>query len=233
MSLMRLEEVTKSYAETPESPPHVVLDQVDLAIDEGASLAIVGPSGAGKSTALNLLGALDTPTSGKVLFEGRDLAGLSDEQLAHIRSRRIGFIFQDHHLLPQLTVRENVLLPTLAQGKQAAAKARGRAQELLERVGLGDRGDDWPRHLSGGERQRVAVVRSLINQPALVLADEPTGALDHRTAASLGDLLIDLNREQGTTLIVVTHALDLADRLERVLELRDGHLRPRDGGEEA
>jgi lipoprotein-releasing system ATP-binding protein len=222
MPLAAFKQVTKTYDEGGDAPAQTVLDKVDLEVEAGTTLAIIGPSGSGKSTALNLLGALDTPTSGSVLFEDRDLAGLDERAQAQVRSRRLGFIFQDHHLLPQITVRENVLLPTLALGGVADDSHRQRADELLDRVGLSDRGNDWPRHLSGGERQRVAVVRSLINRPPLVLADEPTGALDHRTADALADLLVEINKEMGTALVVVTHQIDQAERMDRVLELRDG-----------
>ena len=221
--LIRLEAVTKTFG-GDGAPTQTVLDAVDLEIAAGSSLGIVGPSGAGKSTMLNLLGALDVPTSGRVLFEGEDIAGFDEPRQAELRNRRIGFIFQDHHLLPQLTVRENVLLPALARQKRATAEQCRHAYELLARVGLADRGGDWPRHLSGGERQRVAVIRALVNRPALVLADEPTGALDHRSSETLAELLLELQREEGTALVVVTHQLELARRLDRALELRDGAL---------
>ncbi len=202
-----------------------VLHEISLQIAPASQTAIVGPSGSGKSTLLNLMGTLDAPSAGRVIFEGRDLAGLDANALADLRNRRIGFIFQSHYLLPQCTVLENVLVPTLASADPALRQsARERAGRLLERVGLGERLEHRPSQLSGGERQRVAVVRALINQPALILADEPTGALDHSNASALMDLLIELNREQGTALVVVTHALELARRLQRVLELRDGRL---------
>src|SRR5205814_8032829 len=191
----------------------------------GESAAIVGPSGSGKSTLLNIIGTLDRPSSGQVLLDGRELNQLDDIQLAVVRNREIGFIFQSHHLLPQCTVLENVLVPTLAN-KDAALRNGSveRAKRLLEKVGLGARLTHRPGQLSGGERQRVAVARALINQPKLLLADEPTGALDRASAQNLADLLVRLNREEGVTLIVVTHALDLAKRMGRVIELRDGRL---------
>ncbi len=222
MTLVALEQVTKTYGTPGAADARTVLEGADLSIAAGAMEAIVGPSGCGKSTALNLLGALDVPSAGRVLFQGQDLAGLDPAALAAFRSRHVGFIFQDHHLLPQCTVRENVLLPTLAGGGRADAAAIERADTLLGRVGLGDRATDWPHHLSGGERQRVAVVRALINRPELVLADEPTGALDERTADELATLLIDLNRAEGTTLVVVTHQKELAARMERVHTVHDG-----------
>src|SRR6266550_191656 len=172
-----------------------------------------------------LLRLADRSSSGQVLLDGRELNQLDDIQLAAVRNRDIGFIFQSHHLLPQCTVLENVLVPTLAN-KDAALRngAVERAKRLLEKVGLGARLTHRPGQLSGGERQRVAVVRALINQPKLLLADEPTGALDRASAQNLADLLVDLNREQGVTLVVVTHALDLARRMGRLLELREGQL---------
>jgi ABC-type lipoprotein export system ATPase subunit len=202
-----------------------VLDQVSLEVALGESLAIVGPSGSGKSTLLQIIGTLDRPTSGSVALDGRDLNGLDDEQIAAVRNRQIGFVFQSHYLLPQCTVWENVLVPTLACSDVALRERAGeRAERLLKRVGLGERKAHRPGELSGGERQRVAVVRALINQPQLLLADEPTGSLDHASAQQLGQLLLELNREEGVTLIVVTHARDLAQRMGRVLELRDGAL---------
>ena len=222
MTLVALEQVTKTYGTSGAPDARTVLDGAELAIAAGAMEAIIGPSGCGKSTALNLLGALDVPSAGRVVFQGQDLAGLTQADLATFRSRHVGFIFQDHHLLPQCTVRENVLLPTLAGGGRADAAAIERANTLLGRVGLGDRATDWPHHLSGGERQRVAVVRALINRPELVLADEPTGALDERTADELVTLLIELNRDEGAALVVVTHQKELAARMERIHTLHDG-----------
>lgn len=202
-----------------------VLKGVSLEIKSGESLAIIGPSGSGKSTLLNIIGTLDRATSGEVTLAGQDLTRLDDAQLASVRNQKIGFVFQAHHLLPQCTVMENVLVPTLADADAARrAAAPERAQRLLKRVGLEARLTHRPGQLSGGERQRVAVVRALINQPQLLLADEPTGALDRAAAEQLAQLLLELNREEGVTLVVVTHALDLARRLGRVLELQDGKL---------
>ena len=225
--LLRLENVSKDYSAAEGTPPVRVLRDISLDLDRGASLAIIGPSGCGKSTLLNIIGTLDRPTSGRVLLDGRDLSGLSELDLAALRNRQIGFIFQSHHLLPHCTVWENVLVPTLADPtftKGKTEQPEQRAQRLLQRVGLAERQHHRPSQLSGGERQRVAVVRALINQPPLLLADEPTGALDRAAAEGLGELLVDLNREEGVTLIVVTHALDLARRMGRVMELRDGTL---------
>lgn len=205
----------------------IVLNGVSLEVRRGESLAIIGPSGSGKSTLLNLIGTLDRPTAGEITLEGQNLSQLDDVQLAAVRNRKIGFVFQSHHLLPQCTVLENVLVPTLASADAASrADAPARAEKLLKRVGLGERLAHRPGQLSGGERQRVAVVRALINQPGLLLADEPTGALDHAAAGQLIQLLLELNREMNVTLIVVTHALDLARQMGRVLELKDGGLVP-------
>jgi lipoprotein-releasing system ATP-binding protein len=237
----------RNAAEAGQNAEHLqVLRGISLEMARGESLAIIGPSGSGKSTVLNIIGTLDRPTSGQVVLEGQDLSQLDDTELAAVRNQQIGFVFQSHYLLPQCTVLENVLVPTLASPPSLGASARPqvgprrnaveagkatsrngaeeRAQQLLERVGLGQRLAHRPGQLSGGERQRVAVVRALINQPKLLLADEPTGALDRAAAQDLGQLLVDLNREQGVTLIVVTHALELARRMGRVLELRDGML---------
>jgi predicted ABC-type transport system involved in lysophospholipase L1 biosynthesis ATPase subunit len=202
-----------------------VLKDVSLDVRRGESVAIIGPSGSGKSTLLNIIGTLDRATAGEVRLAGQDLSRLDERQLADVRNRQIGFVFQAHHLLPQCTVIENVLVPTLAATDAAArAGAPERAARLLQRVGLGERLTHRPGQLSGGECQRVAVVRALINQPQLLLADEPTGALDRVSAGGLAQLLLDLNREEGVTLIVVTHALDLARKLGRTFELKDGKL---------
>jgi predicted ABC-type transport system involved in lysophospholipase L1 biosynthesis ATPase subunit len=202
-----------------------VLQGVSLEVADGDSLAIVGPSGSGKSTLLQIIGTLDQPSGGRVEFDGRDLGTLDDRQQAGFRNAEIGFVFQSHYLLPQCTAFENVLVPTLAGGKQAdPAPGIDRAQRLLQRVGLGERMAHFPGQLSGGERQRVAVVRALMNRPKLLLADEPTGALDQASADSLGQLLVELNEEEGVTLIVVTHSLDLAKRMKRVLRLETGRL---------
>jgi lipoprotein-releasing system ATP-binding protein len=203
-----------------------VLKGVSLEVARGESVAIIGPSGSGKSTLLNIIGTLDRPTSGEITLAGQDLNRLDDKQLATVRNRQIGFVFQAHHLLPQCSVLENVLVPTLAGGGDGESRrtAPERAARLLQRVGLEARTHHRPGELSGGERQRVAVVRALINQPQLLLADEPTGALDRAAAEQLAQLLLELNREEGVTLIVVTHALDLARKMGRVFALQDGVL---------
>jgi ABC-type lipoprotein export system ATPase subunit len=223
--LLRLTRVSKRYDAPNKVGALVVLDDVSLDLMRGESLAIVGPSGSGKSTLLHIIGTLDKPTSGSVTLSGQDLAVLDDQQVATVRNRQIGFVFQSHYLLPQCTVLENVLVPTLATNESAARDgASERAQRLLRRVGLGERISHRPGELSGGERQRVAVVRALINQPQLLLADEPTGSLDQTSARDLGQLLLELNREEGVTLIIVTHARELAQRMARVLELKQGRL---------
>jgi ABC-type lipoprotein export system ATPase subunit len=220
--------VNKHYDSAGSAGSVTVLKGITLEIGRGESVAIVGPSGSGKSTLLNIIGTLDQPSSGSVTLDGQELTRLDEMQLAKLRNQQIGFVFQSHHLLPQCTVLENVLVPTLANKDSASRNgAPERAKKLLEKVGLGARLTHRPGQLSGGERQRVAVVRALINQPKLLLADEPTGALDRASARSLGDLLVRLNQEEGVTLVVVTHALDLAKRMSRVLELNDGQLTPK------
>jgi ABC-type lipoprotein export system ATPase subunit len=222
---LRLEHVSKSYDSVIDGPPVRVLDDISLSIGQGESVAISGASGSGKSTLLNIIGTLDEPTQGSVFLKDQDLSKLKEKQLAGVRARQIGFIFQAHHLLPQCSVLENVLIPTLGSSDSDRRKgAPERAKKLLERVGLGARIDHRPGQLSGGEQQRVAVVRALINQPELLLADEPTGALDRASAEELARLLIELNREEKVTLILVTHAADLAARMGRVFHLQDGRL---------
>jgi len=228
-TILELLDVVKRY-ETggPDGGPEI-LRGVNLRVAAGESLAVVGPSGSGKSTLLNLIGGLDRPSGGRVLFEGRDLADFNDADLSRFRNRRIGFVFQLHHLLPQCTVLENVLVPTLVGGDGAGKEeSLLRAERLLARVGLGDRLTYRPGRLSGGERERVAVARALVNRPALLLADEPTGSLDRRTAENLMALLAELNEEEGVTLVVVTHAETYAARMGRTLELRDGVLVPKE-----
>jgi lipoprotein-releasing system ATP-binding protein len=224
MPLLELRAVSKTYAAPDGAPPVAVLRDASLSVAAGESVAVVGPSGSGKSTILNLLGALDRPDAGAVLLDGQDLAALSDAALARLRNTALGFVFQAHHLLPHCSVLENVLVPTLAAARRAPADAEKRARELLARVGLGHRLDHLPGRLSGGERQRVAVVRALINRPRLLLADEPTGALDRAGAAEVGRLLAEVNRADGVTLVVVTHSPELAALLHRTVEVRDGQL---------
>ncbi len=224
--LLELRDVSKTYAAPDGSPPVSVLRHASLAVARGESIAITGPSGSGKSTILNLIGTLDRPDSGQLLLGGRDLSRLSERELAEVRATSIGFVFQSHHLLPHCTVRENVLVPLLARASKADEAGEQRALRLLERVGLAHRLDHLPGRLSGGERQRVALVRALVNQPSLVLADEPTGSLDRASAGEIATLLRELNREEGVTLVVVTHAPDLARQMQRAVLVEDGRLVP-------
>ncbi len=203
--------------------PLVVLRSASLELDSGESLAILGPSGCGKSTLLHIIGALDAPTSGSVELRGENPFALSEPDLARFRNERIGFVFQDHHLLPQCSVLENTLLPTLAGGGGSQEQV-DRAEALLDRVGLVDRREHRPSELSGGERQRVAIARSLINRPSLLLADEPTGNLDRKTASSVSQLLLDMQQQESIMLIVVTHSLELAGRIGRRMTLDEGTL---------
>jgi len=200
-----------------------ILKQLDLELNRGEALAITGPSGSGKSTLLYILGTLEPASSGSVSLNSQNPFSLGPRELAAFRNQEVGFIFQDHHLLPQCTVLENVLVPTLVEGG-ATPEKKQLANSLLERVGLADRIGHRPAQLSGGERQRVAVCRALINQPALLLADEPTGNLDLHTAEAIGSLLLDVAREQNTILICVTHSESLADRFPKRAELQEGRL---------
>jgi len=217
-TLLELSEVTKTY----EGSDAAVLASVSLSVTAGEMIGIVGPSGSGKSTLLNIIGTLDQPSSGSVTFDGSSVLGMDEQQLAKLRNSRIGFVFQLHHLLPQCSILENVLIPALPAGNTLSAEPR--ARELLERVGLSHRIDARPGQLSGGERQRAAVVRALINGPDLLLADEPTGSLDRAASDAVGELLAELNREQNVAVITVTHSQRLAEKMGRVLELRDGKL---------
>ncbi len=205
-----------------ETPSEVVevLKGLDFSVEEGAASAVVGPSGSGKTTLLNVLGALLPPTSGSVVIGGEDIAKMNEKEAARFRNQELGFVFQQHHLLPQLTVMENVLTPRLAGGwSESEDETRKRASELLERVGLGQRLNHRPGELSGGEKQRAAVARALINQPRVVLADEPTGALDGESGTKVADLLLEIQKENGVTLVVVTHDLSLAERVGGVFDL--------------
>jgi lipoprotein-releasing system ATP-binding protein len=222
-AMLRAQSLTKTFPTARGEL--VVLRDVSLALGAGESAAIMGPSGSGKSTLLNIVGTLEPPSAGRVTIEGRDPFDLPAAELARFRNRRIGFVFQDHHLLPQCSALENVLLPTLADKRNP--DGRQRARELLERVGLADRLDHRPAELSGGERQRVAIARALINRPLLLLADEPTGDLDRSTGERVAELLAGLHRAENLMLLVVTHNEALAERFGHRLQLADGTLIPR------
>lgn len=219
--LLVCEHLSKIYQEGTLSTQ--VLKDVCFSVNEGEMMAIVGSSGSGKSTLLHLLGGLDTPSEGEVIFRGQHINRLSSDARAAIRNKDLGFIYQFHHLLPDFTALENVAMPLLIGGVNKA-EALGRATKMLDAVGLAHRAGHRPSELSGGERQRVAIARALVNEPALVLADEPTGNLDLRNADAIFELLGELNRQQGTAFLVVTHDMKLAHRLSRQLEMRDGHL---------
>ncbi|MBE2211857.1 MAG: lipoprotein-releasing ABC transporter ATP-binding protein LolD [Xanthomonadaceae bacterium] len=219
---IRAEGLGKTYAEGKLRTP--VFDGLDLSVRTGETVAIIGASGAGKSTLLHLLGGLDTPTTGEVFVAGQKMSELSDAARGKLRNRALGFVYQFHHLLPEFTALENVMLPVLVGGA-SVEEASQRASTLLDQVGLAHRLDHKPGELSGGERQRAAVARALVNRPACVLGDEPTGNLDDRTAGGVFELMLDLNREQKTSLVLVTHDRRLARQLDRVLELHEGKLR--------
>jgi lipoprotein-releasing system ATP-binding protein len=226
---LTVEGLTKEFVS--EAGRLVVLNGTGLRMKRGEALAVTGPSGSGKSTLLYILGTLERPTAGTVRLLGEDAFARSDADLARYRNQKIGFVFQDHHLLPQCNVLENVLIPALA-GSGAGAAETKRAEELLDRVGLKTRTSHRPGQLSGGERQRAAVCRALINQPVLLLADEPTGNLDRANAEAVGDLLLEMNRQQQTVLICVTHSAELAARFPRRAELVDGRLVEQTGGQQ-
>ena len=216
-----VEDLAKSFPTAGD--PLIVLSELSLKLTTGDSVAVVGPSGSGKSTLLQILGTLDHPDSGTVLIDDVNSFALNESELARFRNQKIGFIFQDHHLLPQLTVVENVLVPTLATGKPTADELN-RAKELIEAVGLADRLGHLPSELSGGERERVAIARALLMQPSLILADEPTGNLDRRTADAVTELLLSLQQSSGAILITVTHSDSLAAAMKQRKELVDGKL---------
>lgn len=223
--LAELSQITKYYEQQGSSVRNHVLHEISLQIADNERIAIVGPSGSGKSTLLNILGTLDQPSSGKVLLKGASVEQMPEIQLAEIRNSFIGFVFQMHHLLPQLTLLENVLLPLLPQhDKRKLTPARERALSLIERVGLSDHIHRFPSQLSVGECQRTAVIRALINQPKLLLADEPTGSLDAANANQLATLLTELNREQNVALVLVTHSMELASKMDTIYQLREGKL---------
>ncbi len=223
--LINLQNIFKYYENYESNIRRNVLKDISLQINIGDSLAIVGPSGSGKSTLLNILGTLDTPSTGKVHLNGEEIQSFNNNKLSEIRNRKIGFIFQMHHLLPQLNLLENVLLPTIPiKDKLYKISAQKRAMELLEIVGLADKIHQRPGQLSGGECQRTAVIRAVINQPELILADEPTGSLDKESAGHLAEILGKLNKDFQVALVLVTHSMELAQKMETVYELSDGHL---------
>ncbi|MGC4092467.1 MAG: ABC transporter ATP-binding protein [Polyangiaceae bacterium] len=219
--LVLVEDLRKSFQH--EGRTLDVLKGIDLSIDPGQILAIVGPSGAGKSTLLHCIGTLDLPTSGRIRLGGEELTTMSSSRLAAVRNRTIGFVFQFHHLLPEFDALENVMMPGLIQGRPRKDMER-RARALLEEVGLGPRATHRPGELSGGEQQRVAVARALALDPKLLLADEPTGNLDTATSDAVHDLFFQINKEHGTTIVVVTHNPAFAERMPRVVNLRDGRV---------
>jgi lipoprotein-releasing system ATP-binding protein len=220
--ILSVDRLTKEYP-TPTGALSVLRD-ISLGLNRGDALAVTGPSGSGKSTLLHILGTLDRPTNGTVKLDGEDPFTLTEPKLAAFRNRRIGFVFQDHHLLPQCSALENVLIPTLVNKSDDPADMEKWARELLGRVGLLERLHHRPAELSGGERQRVAIARALIHKPLLLLADEPTGNLDRKTAKSVGELLLELHQQEQTILIAVTHSAELAATFPRRLEMTDGHL---------
>ena len=220
-AVIRAEGLAKTYAEGKMHTP--VFDGLELSVSRGETVAIIGASGAGKSTLLHLLGGLDVPTAGEVYVAGQRMSALSDAARGALRNRNLGFIYQFHHLLPEFSALENVMMPVLLGGGEIA-DARARALELLQSVGLGHRLEHKPGEMSGGERQRAAVARALVNQPACVLGDEPTGNLDDRTAAAVFGQMLELNRARATSLVLVTHDRSLARKLDRALELREGRL---------
>ena len=219
--MLKLTDLRRSYRVGPVATE--VLRGVDLEVDAGDLMSIMGPSGSGKTTLMNIIGLLDRPTSGACLLDGRDVSGLRDDELSALRNRHIGFVFQSFHLLPQLTALENVCLPLVYRGA-GRPEMRRRAQEILERVGMADRTGHRPDQLSGGQKQRVAIARALVGEPALLLADEPTGALDTDTADEVMALLRRLNEERGITILIITHDPSVADRCMRQTRIRDGRL---------
>ena len=217
--MLKAEQLSKQVS-SPEGSL-TILDQVDLSVKQGESVAVVGVSGAGKSTLLGLLAGLDVPSSGKVWLDGHDLSIMDEDGRAAIRADKVGFVFQSFHLVPSLTALENVMLP-LELGNHAAARAT--AREAIERVGLGSRSGHYPRQLSGGEKQRVAIARAFVIEPSVLFADEPTGNLDHKTGENIVQLIFRMNREAGTTLVLVTHDLKLAQRCDRIMHMDAGRI---------
>ncbi len=223
--ILELTNIHKSYENKAAQTTQKVLSGINLTLAQGDCISVVGPSGSGKSTLLNIIGTLEKPSSGQVKFDDTDIVSLNNQQLAKLRNKKIGFVFQAHHLLPQLNVLENILLPTIAfKSKTDYAQAQNRALQWLEQVGLAEKTYQFPNILSGGESQKVAVIRALINQPELILADEPTGSLDAASATIIGDLLAQINQTEKVSLILVTHSERLAQQIGHIHLLSDGQL---------
>ena len=224
--LLSVKELYKTFKTEGIAEPRTVLDGVSLELKKGEAISILGPSGSGKSTLMNIIGALDKPDQGEVIFNGQSLGNMTEKELTSFRNRKIGFVFQMHHLLPQCTVLENILIPVVPVKDVDFKRSRIKVgEDLLKTVGLWELKDQKPGVLSGGECQRVALIRALINQPKLILADEPTGSLDEENASSMISLLLDLNKQFETSLIVVTHAQEIGGRMEKQFELRNGKLK--------
>lgn len=221
---LELKNIHKGYGVPGSHAFRPVLSELNWQLESGARVGIVGPSGSGKTTLLNLIGALDRPDSGEIIFEGKDISGYSNDELARFRNQKLGFVFQQHHLLPQLSLWENVLLPLLPKSKGIGGEDKQWAEHLLHKTGIWEQRQQKPSQLSGGECQRTAVVRAMINKPSIILADEPTGALDEENANILADLLITLSKDEGITLVTVTHSAELANRMDKVYYLRSGLL---------
>ena len=221
--LLQLKNISKGYGEAGTHSFRPVLKELNLELEKGQKVAIIGPSGSGKTTLLNLVGALDTPDSGELLFNGTNITGYTSTQLAAFRNKNLGFVFQLHHLMPQLSLWENVLLPLLPQGR-VTKEQKDWAEYLINKVGISDQRNQKPSEMSGGECQRTAVVRALINKPELILADEPTGALDEANANALSELLVQLSEDEGVTLVTVTHSAELAQKMDTKFLLKNGKL---------
>lgn len=221
--MLEIKSLSKSFY-SGSGKKRIILDELNLTVNDGESVAIVGPSGSGKTTLLNMVGALDRPDAGEVLLDGESVFSKNEKQLAEFRNQSIGFVFQMHHLLPQLNLVENILLPVIARQKKVDDPSRQRAEALTQKLGISDLKHQKPGELSGGECQRTAVARALINQPKILLADEPTGALDQHSSDQLADLLLKLNKEEKTSLIVVTHSMSLASKMDKIYQLENGKL---------
>jgi len=222
--LLHLQNISKGYGQQGTHSYREVLKDLNLELKQGEKVAIIGPSGSGKTTLLNLIGALDLPENGKIIFEGKDITGYSKTELADFRNKHLGFIFQLHYLMPQLTLWENVLLPLLPQENKISKEQKEWAELLIKKVGIWEQRNQKPSEMSGGECQRTAVVRALINKPKLILADEPTGALDEENASALSELLIRLSDEEKVTLVTVTHSTELAAKMDKKYILKNGKL---------